>query len=424
MNGLWPLLLMLLASPALGQETPVLKTEFEQTEAIPGTPLSLRLTVLVPTYLPSPPEWPGFEAPNVMVRLPERSTGPTSARVGGETWAGVTRHYRLYPMVPGEFEIPPQTVQVTYADTESGDRRQIDLTTDPLRFRGVVPPGAESLDPFFAAGALTLEQSHDGGEGPMKPGDSLTWSVTAKVSGTSPMFLPKLLPELSFSGVAIYPDEPVVSETSARGVMAGTRTESVTLLAQVGGQFEVPAISLDWYNIASSQVETASVEGFAFEIDAPLAPPLKGVDWRWFLGIAVLALIGILFVFWGVRRWGGGVRQRWHVVRQRRLTSEAHAYRQLKQTIARRDFARLYPALDIWSAKQAGHDPRHDPNIRSALISLGQARYGGKDTANTGTLWKSLDRSVARARSAAGRKTKAKHALPPLNPGPQRGTAG
>lgn len=419
MNRLWPLLFVLVASPALGQKAPVLKTEFEQTEAIPGTPLSLRLTVLVPTYLPSPPEWPGLEALNVMVRLPERSTGPTSARVGDETWAGVTRHYRLYPMVPGEFEIPPQTVQVTYADSESGDRQQINLTTDPLRFRGVVPPDAESLDPFLAAESLTLEQSRNGGEGPMKPGDSLTWTVTVKVSGTSPMFLPKLLPELSFSGVAIYPDEPAVSETSDRGVMAGTRTESVTLLTQAGGQFAVPAISLDWYNLTTSQVETASVDGFGVEIDAPPAAPLEKVDWRMLLGIAVLVLVGILLVFWSVRRWGGAVRQRWLAARQRRLASEAHAYRQLKNTIARRDFARLYPALDAWRAKVANGDPRQDPDIEAALLRLGEGRYGGKNVAATNASWKALGSAVAHARSMNRGNETTTHALPPLNPGSQ-----
>ncbi len=92
---------------------PVLRMAFERTEAIPGQPLTLRLTVLSPTYLTSPPVWPSFEAPNLLIRLPEGATTPTSERIGGETWSGVSRRYRISPMIPGEFPIPPQEVVVT-----------------------------------------------------------------------------------------------------------------------------------------------------------------------------------------------------------------------------------------------------------------------------------------------------------------------
>ena len=67
-------------SPADG---PQLMVDFPESETIPGQPLSLRLTVLVPTYMPSPPVWPSLETRNVLVRLPERSTTPTSRRIGG-----------------------------------------------------------------------------------------------------------------------------------------------------------------------------------------------------------------------------------------------------------------------------------------------------------------------------------------------------
>ncbi|WP_148862862.1 BatD family protein [Marinobacter fonticola] len=417
MNYLWSMLILLLvALPAMGQQTPVLKTELEQTDAIPGTPLSLRLTVLVPTYLPSPPEWPGLEAPNLMVRLPERSTNPTSERVDGDTWAGITRHYRLYPMVAGDFVLPPQTVRVTYADSENGDRRQVDLSTDPLRFRGVVPAGTQSLDPFLAAESLELEQSREGGDDPMKPGDSLSWTVVAKVTGTSPMFLPSLLPELEFPGVAVYPDEPVVSETSDRGTMAGTRTESVTFVAQGGGEYDVPSVSLDWYNLTTGNVETASVEGFAFDVDGPPAPARAEVNWRSVVVVAMLLLLCLLAGFWIVRRWGGAVRHRWETARARRRDSETHAYRDVKKTIARRDNARLYAALDVWAARTPGHDPRHNPELRKALLKLGEARYGGRGEANTDRVWRDLERAVAGARIAGRKEASAKQALPPLNP--------
>ena len=37
---------------------PILWMSFEDTVTVPGQPLSLRLTVLVPTFMPKPPVWP------------------------------------------------------------------------------------------------------------------------------------------------------------------------------------------------------------------------------------------------------------------------------------------------------------------------------------------------------------------------------
>ena len=110
------LLAVPLASKAQEPAKPILRMEFKQTETIPGQPLVLRVTVLVPTWLPEAPVFPSLEVPNVMVRLPERASGPASERVKGETWSGVTRAYRLYPMKAGGFRIPPLPVTVTSAD--------------------------------------------------------------------------------------------------------------------------------------------------------------------------------------------------------------------------------------------------------------------------------------------------------------------
>ncbi|MCC0066891.1 MAG: BatD family protein [Rhodovulum sp.] len=296
--------LLAFAPPAGAQEDvapdgPVLRVEFDETEAIPGQPLSLRMTVLVPTFLPEPPVWPSLEAPNLLVRLPERSTNPTSARVGGETWAGVTRNYRISPMVPGEFAIPPQEVVVTWADPESNAPARAILRSEALAFRGVVPAGAEGLDPFVAATSLELAQTIEGEPGAMTPGDSVTRTVVATVAGTAPMFLPELMPPVAIEGVAAYPDEPLIAETDDRGTLGGSRTERVTLVAEGGGSGAVPAVTLDWYDLETGRVETASVEGFAIAVEGPPARSVApGRDWRRIALGGLAALAGAAAAVW------------------------------------------------------------------------------------------------------------------------------
>jgi hypothetical protein len=396
---------------------PVLRMDFPETEAIPGQPLSLRLTVLVPTYLPDPPVWPSLDAPNLLVSLPEGSTNPTSQRIDGETWAGITRHYRISPMVPGKFSIPPQPVIVTYANPQTNGAVKATLTTDPLSFTGAVPEGAEGLDPFIAAEALELRQEIAGDPSAMIPGDSVTRTVTARIRGTSPVFLPDLLPSAKIEGVAAYPEEPVVEERDDRGEVSGTRTESVTYLAEGGGHGETPPVALDWYNLQTGKPETASLDGFPIAVSGPPVSSAVPRDWRMIAatmlgGLILLAVAATLF-----RRAASRIARRLRRRKAARLASERHAYHLLLRAISRRDLARLYPALDTWAARSRGPEPTRQSGVKSALAGIGAAHYG-REKADDTDAWLMLERAIRDARqpgsvSPSGRSG----SLPPLNPG-------
>ena len=416
---LFPLLAILLAHPVLAQtsEAPILEVTFEQSEAIPGEMLNLRLTVLVPTFMPKPPVWPPLETPNLLVRLPAGATGPTSRRIDGETGSGVTRRYRISPMIPGRFALLPQDVVVTYADPETSKPVEAVLRTGPITFSGIIPAGAEGLDPFIAADRLALTETLDGNPAAMKPGDSVVRTVTATIEGVSPMFLPRLLPEVAIDGIAAYPAEPTVAERDNRGEIGGSRTEQVTLVAEGGGSGDVPPVTLDWYNLRTGTIERAAVEGFAVTVDGPPLKSSEPRDWRAILTVAGAGLVALVLLAWLVRRVTPPalrfVRERWTTW----LASEVRAYAALRRTIRRRDYTGLHPALDSWAAKVAPPDPRKDPRLVEALTRLGAGRYGNGRAGAPSDAWRALGQAVADARHARRATTAGGDALPPLNPG-------
>ncbi|WP_226621275.1 hypothetical protein [Alloyangia pacifica] len=411
------LLVLLLPLPLRAQDAedlPQLIVDFPETEAIPGQSLSLRLTVLVPSFMPKPPVWPSLEAPNLLVRLPSRSTNPVSERIGGETWAGISRHYRISPMVPGQVVLPPQEVLVTWQDTGTGEARQATLTTGPIGFAGVVPEGAEALDPFLAAADLTLTQEIDGDPAAMVPGDSLKRRVTAEVSGVSPMFLPQLLAPVELPGVAAYPDEPRLSETDERGALSGSRAESVTYLAEAGGGGALPEITLEWYDTDDGVVKTASVPGLELQIDGPPPGRSAPLDPRRIALLAAAALVALGLVFLALRYLLPALARRRALRRDRVLASEGFAWRELMRVIAARDHAALRPALDLWARRVEGPDPRRAAQVEAALLALGAERYGGGGGGGD-TAWSTLRGALEQARPRRGAEVRAP--LPPLNPG-------
>ncbi len=398
-------------------DAPLLRVEFPETETIPGQSLSLRLTVLVPTFMPDPPVWPSMELPNLLVRLPGRSTNPTSEQIEGETWSGVTRHYRLSPMVPGDFTIPAQNVIVTWSNPATGETEKVTLATEPVAFRGVVPEGAEGLDPFIAASELQLTQQIEGAPDAMTPGQSFSRTVTVEVQGVSPMFLPPLTPPGEIPGLAAYPDEPVIEETDTRGDPGGTRAERVTFVAEGGTDGMLPAVTLDWFDIDAGEVKTAQTETVAIRVDGPPASRAEPRDWRVLTGIAVAALFLALFVVFVIRRTTPVIRRRLDDRRQTVLASEAHAWRVLGRTLSARDHAALRPALDLWAARAGDPDPRQDAGVQAALLALGAVQYGRVTGAGKpdSAVWEALGDALSRARAAAATRP-ASDVLPPLNP--------
>lgn len=405
---------------ASDESGPRLAMALDEDSAIPGQPIVLRLKILVPTYLPKPPVFPSFEVPGVMVRLPERASGPTSETIDGATWAGVMRSYRLLPMVPGQFRIPARPLTVTYADPDTNEPIAVEMMTDEVVFEGVVPKGAEDLDPFIAAENLVLDQQVNGDPENMAPGDSVERVVVASITGTSPLFVPPLIPAPDSNGVAAYPAEPRLEESENRGVFSGKRTERVTYVAESGGRAVAPAVALRWFNIKSNKVETANAPEIDFVVSGAPVASETGFDWRaiapWIVGGLVLLtlLIWVVWLCWPrVSDWRRRRHEAW-------LASEPYAYHQAELAIRRRDFSETSKAITRWSARLPAGVSHIDAGLSAAMTRLGARIYGREETASEkgqSSDWNHVRTALRAARNH--QKVRAHphgHVLPPLNP--------
>ncbi|MFV0301462.1 MAG: hypothetical protein ACK5IP_11385 [Paracoccus sp. (in: a-proteobacteria)] len=410
-------LLLLLAAPLAAQEptVPLVETELDQTEAVPGQPVTLRLTVLVPTWMPSPPELPDFETPNLRVRVPPRGSTAISRQIGGETWSGVSRRYLLTPMVPGRIALPPQEIALTYIGPDGTTPVSATLQTGPITVTGIVPEGAEGLDPFIAAEALDLTQDLSGPTTDLAPGDSVTRTLTATIEGASPIVLPPLLPQLQLPVIRVYPASPQVVEDSDGDRLSGTRVESQTWMAIGGGEGSAAPVSIDWFNLKTGKVETAGVPGVEIAVTGP--PPRRGtprapLDWR-----LILAVVAALMVAAAVlRRVGPRVARARRAARSARLEGEAHARQMLLRAIARQN----YPATAHWLAEWQGRLPRPGPvamrEIPDRMARVGATIYrDAPDAAGSSPQEAWRDLAAAIRRTTAG-KERAAAALPGLNP--------
>ena len=357
-------------------ERPKLITNLENSVVVPGQIISLDVTILVPTWMPTPPTFPALELQDVSIRVDSGSSGPAMQRIGADTWSGVTRSYQISPLVVGDFRIPPQTVTVIYADPETRAPIVSELEMNEVVFEGVAPAGTEDLDPFIAASTLTLDEQIDGDPQNLEPGSTFTRTVTARLTGASPIFLPPLIPVIEGDGLAAYPKEPVISESSNRGVTTGQRVESVTYVAEAGGHHDTSLIRLRWWNIRSQEIEVAELP--ALEIVSRGPPPRASsqFDSRGFALWLLFSVAGIVVLGMAARRlWPRFVEQR-RLRLDERLESEAFAFESVTDALRSQRFGDALRAVEVWAARLPLESKRDRDRVFQPLEPLSALLYG------------------------------------------------
>jgi len=410
------LLLLGIAATAHAQVQPVVRVEATPEQVLVGEPVRLRVTVLVPTWFPTPPVFPTFELANAITRLPADSSFSTRERIAGDRWSGIVRDYRVYPLAAATYSLRGLSMTVSYANP-GGQPSVAKIALPEVTFRGVVPEGARKLDPYLAGSALTLERSIEGDPADLTVGDAVVVRYTAELAGLPAMFLPPMIDPPEVPGVSAYVQEPEVAD----GEMA-RRSEQVTLVFDAGGTFELPGVSLDWWNTAEGRIETASVPPLSLTVAGPSpepsapesAPPDPGRLIA--LLIAALAAIGLLVKFVPAALRGFRARA------ERRLQTEAHAFGEFTKAAASGDAGVTYGALLAWLDRiTAGPAARRfcreygDERLAADLDALSRSLF--TDSAPAPDL-RHFSRSFARARRRylATVRRPAGHGLPSLNP--------
>jgi hypothetical protein len=413
------LLALLMPLPLAAQESAVVQVELLPETVRVGESTRLHVTVLGPTWFSKPPVFPSFEIPNAVVRLPPDSSHPTAGQVNGERWNGISRYYEVYPLMPASYAIGGQSIRVTVANP-GGDPIVVDVAIPELTLAATVPAGAEGLDPYIAGQALTLTREIEGADpASLMSGDAVVIRTVAEIDGLPVIFLPPLNPELDLEGVSAYPDEPLVEDGET-----GRRTEKLTLIFTAGGEFRLPGIELDWWDVNAEQARTVSVPELVFTVAGPPVPveetaePPVERDWKALLlqiaGITLLAYLAWRFASWLVLR----AKQRAAEIQ----ASEQYAFNQILLASAGGDTRKTYKAFLAWLDRlEPRMDAYHfihefgDKALGSAFNTLSEHVYS--DAMRDAKL-PSFVHSLGKARKKYLNQvsTSTQSQVPPLNP--------
>lgn len=350
---------------------PFLRAKLEPEHVTVGEMALLTLDVLVPNFFATSPVVPDFQVRNAITRTLDRTN--FAEQKDGVTLAGIRYRFGIYPQEIGRYEVGNITIKVSYADVPP-DHRDATLTIPPMSVDAAIPDAARTLKPFIASSTLSVTQSVRQSSPDLKVGDSVVRTIVVTAQDTPAM----LLPPVNFSatgGLAVYPDQPVLSDQAdtRSDALTGTRTDQATYMLQKPGDFVLPAIDIAWWRFGGDAIQHAQVDAVTLRVaDNPALRPVsqpkqaRGWDWRrgldwllehWRIVLAVAGVAGGLAwtarpVFEACRAW---YRRR----RSAYLASEARAFALLRRAARGNDVAKTYAALLDWLAHIDALVPPH-----------------------------------------------------------------
>jgi hypothetical protein len=405
-----------------------------------GQPVRLVVEVLVPNYFTGSPDFPEFELENAIVVLPQERPQNANDHIHGVTYAAIKETYTLYPQQPGDFQLPPAQISVTYAfkPPQSTTRR---ASIPPLKFHADLPALAQGLEYFLPTTRLTIEQKWSTPLDKIRAGDTLGRTVTVTATKMQAMLIPPL-PFYAPPGVRVYEDQPLVQDqkTSRGDFVFGRRTETAKYLVQKVGDYTLPSVELKWWNLSTKRMETAALPpvhfvaapnpGFVTELPPEAEPAVvshpKPVSfwkkYRMWFETGLPAMAGALLLLWLSMHYIPRIFFAIRAWRTRVMLAEPHRFGALEKACRRNSPTESYSRLLNWLAlSRPGQSlegfvtESSDPELSEQVNHLGRAIYATRGQTST---WNgaSLAAALKRVRGKQETEGSGNTALPPINP--------
>jgi hypothetical protein len=438
-RGFFGLLALCAATFSLAQ-SPVIRATLTPTkEIIVGQAVHLNVTVLVPNYFTGSPDFPVFELENAIVVQPQDRPQNLSETIGGVHYAGISQSYTIYPQQAGEFRLPPAKFTIPYA-ANPPKTTEAHLSLPPLIFHANIPAEAQGLSYFLPTTALTLQQRWEPSLKNIRVGDTLHRTITITTLKTQGMMIPPLSFEAS-DGVRVYTEQPIVidQKTPTGEFVYGRRTESARYFLRSAGEYTLPPIQLQWWNLNAHRLVTTTLPSVHLTVAAnpgyveelppeqePVAtakPPAVSFWHRYrFWIIAGVPSFAVAFLFFLLMwRYIPKLRQQLIDHIERRRNSEQTFFRQLIRACKRNDAQGSYRSLIGWLARcKDGMTLQHylrrtkDDELIAAVEELGASLYSsGYRQSWDGSR---LSRLLRRHRHGQEKELGSRGILPELNP--------
>lgn len=244
-----------------------------------GQQLVLRVLVIGDGPLPPgrliEPELPETD---VLILGEDRRIGRNPDGEDGRRWV-YERRYALFPRSTGALRIPPAEFsawrpEATAPETLRSAALSVEVSPAPAP-----PPGAPPGSPWLPATALSLTEA-GASSVRLAPGQVIERMLTLSAVGLRAEDLPAIQAQVPFQ-LRVREDPPRLWNERGPWGVTGYRTERITLSAAEPGLYQLPAVTIDWWNVDSARWERAQTPAWTLQVaELESASRRPTPDWR------------------------------------------------------------------------------------------------------------------------------------------------
>jgi hypothetical protein len=214
----------------------------------------------------------------VLIPLSEKPKQYVS-NINGKQHLILESTYALFPQESGELIIPsviysvvPNVERDLWNDPFGRNRANIlRLPTEEQRIKVKPVPAEAAGKTWQPATNVTLHETWSASLDHLKMGEPVTRTITITAEGlTGGQIAP--LPTNTIDGLTFYPDQPQNTDSKTTKGIEGTRVETTAIIPNHGGEFTLPEVSIEWWDVNSQSIKTATLPEKKINVLGDAAP--------------------------------------------------------------------------------------------------------------------------------------------------------
>ncbi|MDF2191586.1 BatD family protein [Paraflavitalea sp. CAU 1676] len=252
MKRLLAILLILITQRAIAQGHCFARIALDRSSVYVQQPFKVTITVLTPTWYTQPLEFDNIQIPNAFT-LPFDQTTPGMFDVDGKQYAGLEFYFIVFPYQAGDFTLPPINIVATTPPEGSSTATQVKIATPARHFTVKPVPAKLKGNDWLVAKNVIISERWNKPLTHLKVGDVLERTVSISAQGTLPQFIPTL-PSENLSFASAYLQDAELDDERNEYDANGRLTQSITYLLEKEGDFELPPVTITWWNPLNSRL--------------------------------------------------------------------------------------------------------------------------------------------------------------------------
>ena len=242
---------------AVGQEAKVRTSLSTQGDVYVGQRVTLVVELFAPGFFASAATFDIPDPQGVLLMPSTEHPIVSSEDIDGVSYSVQRHELFAFPKRGGSQTIPSLPVRFAFKRSPLDQAKvSASVTTDPVKFTVLLPPGAEGLGNVISARNLKVEETWhpELGKTTIKPGNAFTRTIIFSAPNLPGMVFPPF-PADPIDGLGVYAKHQILDQTE-RGELRGERRDVITYVFQRSGEFTIPAARLTWWDLDNKQLQS------------------------------------------------------------------------------------------------------------------------------------------------------------------------